>query len=268
MSSAAPIAATVPPAANATRVLTSILAPLEKRVLIFLAHRLPRWVNSDHLTTLALVAMLGAGLSYWMAKSHSVGLLLVVICLAVNWFGDSLDGTVARVREQQRPRYGFYVDHVVDAFGTAFLIGGLALSGYMSPLIALGLLVAYFMLAAEVYLATHSLGTFKMSYFKVGPTELRIILAIGTLMLYVRPIVNFFGRQVGLFDVGGMFAIGGLVLTLIISAVSNTRRLYQMEPVPAPTREVQDFRSVGSPDFRSEKAIFAGTKKSNSVTCE
>ncbi len=179
--------------------------------------------------------MLGAGLSYWMAKGHSVGLLLVVICLAINWFGDSLDGTVARVREQQRPRYGFYVDHVVDAFGTAFLIGGLALSGYMSPLIALGLLVAYFMLSAEVYLATHSLGTFKMSYFKVGPTELRIILAIGTLMLYVRPVVNFFGKQVALFDVGGAFAIGGLLFTLVVSAVSNTRALYRMEPMP--TRE-------------------------------
>jgi archaetidylinositol phosphate synthase len=190
-----------------------------------------------------------------MAKSHSVGLLLVVICLAINWFGDSLDGTIARVRDQQRPRYGFYVDHVVDAFGTAFLIGGLALSGYMSPLIALGLLVAYFMLTAEVYLATHSLGTFKMSYFKVGPTELRIILAIGTLMLYVRPIVTFFGRQVGLFDVGGVFAIGGLLITLVISAISNTRALYRMEPIPARSREAQVFRSVGSPDFRTEKPL-------------
>jgi phosphatidylglycerophosphate synthase len=255
MSSVAPLAATVTPTANATRVLTSILAPLEKRVLIFLAHRMPRWVNSDHLTTLALVAMLGAGLSYWMAKSHSVGLLLVVICLAINWFGDSLDGTLARVRDQQRPRYGFYVDHVVDAFGTAFLIGGLALSGYMSALVALGLLVAYFMLSAEVYLATYSLGTFKMSYFKVGPTELRIILAIGTLMLYVRPVVNFFGNQVALFDVGGACAIGGLVFTLVVSAVSNTRALYRMEPMPVRTREVQAFRNVGSPDFRTEKSL-------------
>ena len=220
------------PAADATRVMTSVLAPLEERVLLFLANRMPRWVNSDHLTALALVAMLGAGLSFWMAKSHPIGLGLVVICLAINWFGDSLDGTVARVRQQQRPRYGFYVDHVVDALGTAFLIGGIALSGYMSPLIALGLLVAYFMLSAEVYLATYSLGQFKMSYLKVGPTELRIILAIGTLMLYTRPVVSFFGHPARLFDVGGFFAIAGLLGTFIISAVANTRRLYKVEPIP------------------------------------
>lgn len=232
MSAAAHVAAPAKPAADAPRVLSSVLGPLEKRVLIYLANRMPRAINSDHLTVLALTAMLGAGLSYWMAASHPIGLALVVVCLAINWVGDSLDGTVARVRHQQRPRYGFYVDHVVDAFGTALLIGGLALSGYMSPVIALGLLVAYFMLSAEVYLATYSLGTFKMSYFKVGPTELRIILAIGTLMLYVRPTIVFFGHPARLFDVGGVFAIAGLLGTLIFSAIRNTRTLYLMEPMP------------------------------------
>ena len=231
MNAVADLAVPTKPAAEATRVLTSVLAPLEKRTLLFLAHRLPRWVNSDHLTALALVAMFGAGLSYSMAVSHPIGLALVVICLAINWFGDSLDGTLARVRQQQRPRYGFYVDHVVDVLGTAFLIGGLALSGYMSPTVALGLLVAYFMLSAEVYLATYSLGTFKMSYFKVGPTELRIIIAIGTLMLYVRPTITFFGHPARLFDVGGGFAIAGLIATFIFSAIRNTRTLYRMEPM-------------------------------------
>lgn len=233
MNAVARIATASTPAADATRVLTSVLAPLEKRVLLFLAHRMPRWVNSDHLTALALIAMLGAGFSYWMAARYPIGLALVVVCLAINWFGDSLDGTVARVRQQQRPRYGFYVDHVVDAFGTAFLVGGLALSGYMSPLVALGLLVVYFMVSAEVYLATYSLGTFKMSYFKVGPTELRIILAIGTLMLYVRPAVVFFGYQARLFDVGGGFAIAGLLVTFVTSAMGNTLRLYRAEPLPS-----------------------------------
>jgi phosphatidylglycerophosphate synthase len=236
MSAAANLAVPAKPATDATRVLRSVLAPLERRTLFFLASRLPRWVNSDHLTALALAAMLGAGFSYWIAPSHSIGLALVVVCLALNWFGDSLDGTVARVRRQQRPRYGFYVDHVVDAFGTAFLIGGLALSGYMSPLIALGLLVAYFMLSAEVYLATYSLGTFKMSYFKVGPTELRIILAVGTLMLYVRPTITFFGHPALLFDVGGAFAIAGLLVTLVTSAIGNTRTLYRAEPIPPAAR--------------------------------
>ena len=220
------------PFIDAKRVLTSVLAPLEKRVLIWLATRMPRWVTSDHLTGLAVVAMLGAGLSYWLASVTPLGLVLVCLCLAVNWFGDSLDGTLARVRHHERPRYGFYVDHVVDEFGAAFLLGGLALSGYMSPAVAIGLLVAYLMLSAEVFLATHSLGTFRMTYFNLGPTELRIILATGNLVAIVHPTATVFGRQFLFLDVGGTIGIVGLILTLIFSAVSNTRALYRMEPIP------------------------------------
>lgn len=122
---------------EAARVLSGMLTPLERRTLHWMATRLPRSVNSDHLTTLALAAMLLTGASYWLARVTPVGLLLAVAGLAINWFGDSLDGTLARVRNQQRPRYGFYVDHVVDAVGAVFLLGGLGLSGYMSPFIAL-----------------------------------------------------------------------------------------------------------------------------------
>lgn len=217
---------------DATRILTSVLAPLEKRTLIWLASRMPARVNSDHLTGLALVAMLGAGLSYWLASVAPVGLLLVVVCLAVNWFGDSLDGTLARVRNHQRPRYGYYVDHVVDAFGALFLLGGLALSGYMSPFIALGLLLGYFMLSIEVYLAAHTVGEFKISYFKLGPTELRILLAIGNLVLLVHPHAVIFGQTYRLFDVGGAIAVVGLFVTLVVSVVKNTRTLYRAEPIP------------------------------------
>src|SRR5262245_2251940 len=98
-------------------------------------------MNSDHLTALGLVALLGAGLSYWYSRWNNVGLLMVIACLAVNWAGDSLDGTLARVRNKQRPRYGFYVDHIVDSLGALFLLGGLSLSTFMSPGIAWGLLI-------------------------------------------------------------------------------------------------------------------------------
>jgi len=218
---------------DATRVLTSFLAPLEKRCLIWLAQRMPRQVNSDHLTGLALLAMLGAGLSYWLARTTPVGLLLAIVCLAINWFGDSLDGTLARVRQHQRPRYGFYVDHVVDTFGAAFLLGGLGLSGYMSPAVAGGLLIAYFMLCIEVFLATHTVGRFTMSYFKMGPTELRILLSIGSLVLLVKPTSTIFGHTFLLFDVGGVVGAVGLVATFVISAARNTRALYLAEPIPA-----------------------------------
>ncbi len=218
---------------DATRVLTSILSPLEKRCLIWLAQRMPARVNSDHLTGLALIAMLAAGVAYWFASLNPwMGLMVVNVCLAVNWFGDSLDGTLARVRQHQRPRYGFYVDHIVDAFGMLFLVGGMSLSGYMSPYVALGLLAAYFMLSIEVYLATYSLGTFTITYFKVGPTELRILLAIGNLALLVHPTATIFGRQYQLFDVGGVVAIIGLMVTLVVSTIRHTRELYRAEPLP------------------------------------
>ena len=218
---------------DATRVLTSILSPLEKRCLIWLAQRMPARVNSDHLTGLALIAMIAAGVAYWFASLNPwIGLMVVNVCLAVNWFGDSLDGTLARVRQHQRPRYGFYVDHIVDAFGMLFLVGGMSLSGYMSPYVALGLLAAYFMLSIEVYLATYSLGTFTITYFKVGPTELRILLAIGNLALLVHPTATIFGRQYQLFDVGGVVAIIGLMVTLVVSTIRHTRELYRAEPLP------------------------------------
>jgi len=218
--------------ADATRVLTSVLAPLERRVLVAMACRMPARVNSDHLTGLALVAMLGAGASYWLASVTPIGLFLAVVCLALNWFGDSLDGTLARVRNHQRPRYGFYVDHVVDALGALLLFTGLGLSGYMSPAVAGVLLVAYLMLTVEVMVATHTLGTFTISYFKMGPTELRILLAIGTLVLLVHPTAVIFGHAFKLFDMGGVCGAIGLFITLILSAARNTRTLYLAEPIP------------------------------------
>jgi phosphatidylglycerophosphate synthase len=221
---------------DATRSLTSVLAPIEKRVLVWLAGRMPGFIHSDHLTVLALLAMLAAGLSYWWASANPIGLAAAVVFLAVNWFGDSLDGTLARVRRTERPRYGFYVDHVIDEFGVAFVLGGLALSGYMTPWVAALLLISYLMLCVEVFLATHTLGTFRMSYFKVGPTELRILLSIGSLVAIVHPHANVAGREFLLFDVGGVVGAAGLFLTLIRSAVSNTRTLCRLEPRRADAR--------------------------------
>jgi phosphatidylglycerophosphate synthase len=159
--------------------------------------------------------------------------LVVVFALLVNWFGDSLDGTLARVRHQQRPRYGFYVDHVLDIMGTFFLVGGLALSGYMSPLLALGLLAAYLMAAAEEFLATHVRHVFHLSFVGFGPTELRIILAVGTLYVFYKPYVHLGGLgDFRLFDVGGTVAIAGLGLKLVICALRNTYALYLAERLP------------------------------------
>ena len=131
---------------EADRKQLSMLAAVEKKTLIWMARRMPRWVNSDQLTALGFAAMFAAGLCYWAASLDRRALIGAIAALAVNWFGDSLDGTLARVRNRLRPRYGFYVDHITDAIGTFFLMGGLALSSYMSPYIALGLLIVYFLL--------------------------------------------------------------------------------------------------------------------------
>ncbi|MBM3748897.1 MAG: CDP-alcohol phosphatidyltransferase family protein, partial [Acidobacteria bacterium] len=171
---------------EAHRAQVSLLAPVEKKALLWLARHTPAWINPDHLTALGLASMLGAGLSYWYASRSRTGLWLVIVCLALNWLGDSLDGTLARYRNRQRPRYGFYVDHVVDALGTFFLLAGLGLSGYMSERIAMGLLIVYFLLTIEVYLATYTLGTFHLSFWKFSPTELRILLMIGNVALMFR----------------------------------------------------------------------------------
>ena len=122
------------PFRDAARAQLSFLAPLEKRVLIWIARRLPAWVNSDHLTALGFLALAAAGVAYALAPNDSGWLHVVNLCLLLNWFGDSTDGTLARVRNHLRPRYGFYVDHAVDAVGTLLLLGGMGLSGYMSKI--------------------------------------------------------------------------------------------------------------------------------------
>jgi archaetidylinositol phosphate synthase len=215
------------------RLHRAVTAHAEKRLLVWLAQRMPRWLNSDHLTGLGFAALIGCGFSYWYARYDRTWLLVVVALLAVNWFGDSLDGTLARVRDQQRPRYGFYVDHICDAFGTLALVAGIAASGYMSWQVAAGLLVAYFLMSIEVYLATHTLGDFKISYFGFGPTELRIVIAIGTFALYTgHRYTAWLGRPLLIYDLAGLIAIGGIVLVLIVTTAKHIATLYREEPLP------------------------------------
>jgi archaetidylinositol phosphate synthase len=215
--------------APAQRIQQSFVAAAEKKALTWLAVRTPAGINSDHLTLMGFAGNLGAGICYALSAWEPLMLLGAVVCLAVNWLGDSLDGTLARVRNRQRPRYGFYVDHVIDTFSAFFLMGGLALSGYVHAAVAFGMLVAFLMLSVEVYLASYTLKTFRLSYAKFGPTEIRILLAIGSLALLFRPVTHIFGRPYLLFDVGGVIAIAGMVSILAVSAICHTVQLYREE---------------------------------------
>jgi archaetidylinositol phosphate synthase len=214
---------------TATRLQNSFTAATERKALLWLAVRVPPSINSDHLTLLGFAAMFLAGCSYALARWTPWGLLLATLFLALNWFGDSLDGTLARVRNRQRPRYGFYVDHMIDSFGALFLMGGLAASGYIDWRIATGLLVAFLLLSIESYLASYTLGIFRLSFAKFGPTEIRILLAIANTILFFLPAARIPGWSHRLLDIGGVIAIVAMTAMAIFAAVTHTLTLYRQE---------------------------------------
>jgi phosphatidylglycerophosphate synthase len=218
---------------NANRIQVSFVTAAEKRALAWFAARMPAWVGSDHLTILGFLGQIMVGVSYALSRYDRRWLLWGILFLTINWFGDSLDGTVARFRNRQRPRYGFYVDHVIDAIGSTVLMAGLALSGYMSPLVAMALLVAFLLLAIEVYLATYTIGNFHLSFFNLGPTEIRMVLAAGNVALYVHgPWAHVGGHSLLLFDIGAMVAIIGMGTMFFYAAIKHTIQLYREEPLP------------------------------------
>jgi len=211
------------------RELTSLTAEPERRLLLFLAARVPAAVGPDHLTALGLFAMLAAGAAYALSARWPLLLLAVNAFLVLNWLGDSLDGTLARYRQRTRPRYGFYVDHMVDALGALGLLLGLAASGWMTPWLAVAVLLTYLLLSVNIALAACSRGTFKISYGPFGGTELRILLALANTAVWLWPQVVVGGRAVMAFDVMGGLALLGLVAALARSTVQNTCALYALE---------------------------------------
>ncbi len=217
---------------TANRVNRSLTASMEKRVLHWMAERAPTWLTSDQLTLLGLTAQVGAGVCYALSRYDRRALLLVILCLALNWLGDSMDGTLARVRRQQRPRYGFYVDHMVDIFGSIALMCGLGCSGLLHWQTAIAMLVAFLILSSESYLATYTLSCFELSQGIFGPTEIRILLIIGNLALLRSPYSNLFGHKMLLFDLGGTMAAACMFAMAMVVTVRHTAQLFRQEPLP------------------------------------
>jgi phosphatidylglycerophosphate synthase len=214
---------------SSERVQTSLLAASEKRALVWLATRLPRWVTPDQLTFLGLVAMVGIGVAYYVSARHYAYLLAASFGLVVNWFGDSLDGTLARVRKMERPKYGYYLDHLVDAFGTSFMLLGLAYSGFMSPPLGIALLTLYLIMSINVYLATHTVGVFNISFARLSPTEGRILLIVLNITLIFAKDVRVFSWRVNILD--AIAGIAGILLLVLIlrNAVRNLSALNRTE---------------------------------------
>ena len=217
---------------SARRVNEALTARLEKRALQWMAGHAPAWMSSDQLTILGLAAQVGAGVCYALTRFDRRTLLLVIVCLALNWLGDSLDGTLARVRGQERPRYGFYVDHVVDILGSVALMCGLGCSGLLHWQTAMAMLIAFLILSSESFLATYTLACFKLSQGVFGPTEIRILLIAGNLEALRNPYATLFGHKMLLFDLGGTIATLGMAAMALTVIARHTAQLYRQEPLP------------------------------------
>jgi archaetidylinositol phosphate synthase len=200
------------------------LAVPEARVLEWIARRLPAWVKPDHLTALGVLAALAIGAAYVLSNGDSGWLWAASALLVVHWLGDSLDGTLARVRKSERPRYGYYLDHLVDAFATAAIGIGLGLSPHMLLAVGLAIVVVYLILSINTYLETHAFGVFTLGYGRFGPTEARLVLiGVNTLLA-----LGFLGT--GVLDVLGIALAAAMVLALIARAGRNLKRLAELEP--------------------------------------
>jgi phosphatidylglycerophosphate synthase len=210
-------------------VQTSVLARIEKKSLIWLANRMPGWVTPDMLTYLGLLAMAWIGLCYYLAKRHWIFLILASVGFAVNWFGDSLDGTLARVRKKERPFYGFYLDHLVDAFGITLVILGISYSRLVHHPFPL-LVLAFFLIASiNTYLATHAMNIFKISYLSLSTTEARIVLSIFNIILIFYQEINLFGVRIFLFDIIAVIMSLFLLIAILRSAIKNLTFLNRKE---------------------------------------
>ncbi len=209
-----------------------LLRPFEAFVLPRMAAALPRWVVPDHLTALGFASAFAIGGCYALAGKSPAFLWAANFLWIVNWFGDSLDGTLARVRRIERPRYGYYLDHIVDMFAAAFVCIGLGLSPYLLLSVALAILIGFYLMSINVYLETFVMGVFQFGYDYIGPTEVRVILILAgsALALGFEPVLELRNVPFGTLDFLGLLGVAGMVLLLSRRILQNLRQLARLEP--------------------------------------
>ena len=209
-----------------------LLAKAEGRALEWIARRLPRWILPDHMTALGVVAALGIAGAYLLSNGDKTWLWAASALLVVHWLGDSLDGTLARVRKIERPKYGYYLDHLVDALATAVIGLGLGLSPYMLLSVGLVIVIAYLVLSINTYLETYAFGVFTLGYGRLGPTEVRLALIVLNTMIAVGLGLGFQVGGLGLtvLDLIGLAIAGVMIAALLARAARNLRVLAEQEP--------------------------------------
>ena len=226
---------------KAERIQTSFLNGIEKKALVWLAERQPKWMVSDMLTCIGTLGAIVIAVGYILSSRSIHFLWLSSLGFVINWFGDSVDGTLARVRGMQRPVYGYYLDHTVDCINEAFMFLGVGLSPLMNLPLALMILVVYLFLTINVSVNAHLKGEFKLTYLKLGPTEFRVFaILVNTLFILVRPLrdfsqhVNILGHPAVLraLDVAGIIVLALLVVIYLITILSDARAYAKADPMP------------------------------------
>ncbi len=217
------------------RIQTSILNSLEKKALVWMALRIPRKINSDHLTVIGLIGALLSSAGYILSNLESNFLWLASLGLLVNWFGDSLDGTLARVRKAQRPTYGFFIDHSIDGLTVFAICVGAGLSPYINFAVAMLILAGYLLLSVLTYINTYLKGEFKITYNKLGPTEFRlIVILINTLFIYYPTGNQYFvlsGVVLSLFDVIGIVIAFILFIIYLVNFLIDKNKYAKIDPL-------------------------------------
>ena len=226
---------------KAVRIQNSILNGAEKKALAWLAERQPKWVVSDMLTLVGIIGALMIGAGFVLCSKNINWLWLSIAGFVVNWYGDSLDGTLARVRNTQRPLYGYYLDHTVDCFNEAFMFLGLGMSYLMRLDIALMILIVYLFLTVNVSVNAHLKSEFKLTYGKLGPTEFRVIACLLIMCVIFFPCIrefhtsiHFLGREVALtaLDIAGLVILAVLVLIYLVTVIQDARGYAKADPMP------------------------------------
>ncbi len=219
---------------NAERIQTSLLNGLEKKALNALAKRMPAWVTSDMLTYFGVVAAIFYAIFCWLANCNVNFFWASSFCLVLNWFGDSLDGTIARYRQTQRPKYGFFIDHSLDALTTCLFCLGLGLSPLMDLSISLFIMAGYLCMSIYTYISTIVMGQFRLTYASLGPTEMRLIIILVCTIYIFFPLNNFlikiFNQEFTIYDCLGSLVAAGLFLIYIVSMSKDLRALAKIDP--------------------------------------
>lgn len=223
--------------ASGERVNDILLGPLERPALEFLCKHMPSWVMPDHLTVLGVLAGFLIGVSYYLTSYDKNFLWLASFGLVIHWFGDSLDGNLARYRKIERPKYGYYVDHIVDAYVTTVICVGIGLSAYVGLAFAMFDLAAYLLMSVMTYITTNVTGVFKISYGKFGPTEIRVVIILANLYFYFgpNPILNFTYFQITFYNFMAAVVAFLLFMYFIVFSLKQIRELAKIEPARKPS---------------------------------